>query len=266
MLNICFNRGECTLLKFGLPDEETTFSYENLDWGRIHPNDFDAAREELIYKSFSPCSEIEKLQMIQEVRERHKDIIKAAKNHQDLRIWCASNPASQCGLFYTVHSLKGIDCRIFIVNMPSDIGCLPPDHDRSWTETDPDDIEPCLRLQREISAPERQIYEQNWEMLANENAELRVNIRGRITSVAVDYFDNEILSYAPVDEDFKLGNLLGYALQCPRYLSPSFVEDRIEAMISQGRITLVKRSDDPDFNNATVLCVKSTLAPTISTT
>ena len=257
MLNICFNGGECTLLKFGLPDEESTFSYEDLDWGRIHPKDFDISREELIYKSFAACSETEKRQMIQEARERHNNIIKAAKNHRDLRIWCASNPASQCGLFYTIHSLKGIECRIFIVNMPSDIGCLPPDYDRSWAETDPDDIEPCLCLQREIGAEERQIYEQIWEMLARENAELRVNIKGRITSVAVDYFDDEILSYAPIDKDFKLGNLAGYALQCPRYLSPSFVEDRIEAMISQGRITLVKRSDDPEFNNATILRVKS---------
>lgn len=257
MLNIGFNGSEYTLLRLGLPDEESIFGYENLDWGRIHPNDFDNARSELIYKSYAPCSEAEKRQMIEEAKERHNYIIKAAKAHKDLRIWCASNPASQCGLFYTVHSLKGIDCRIFIVNMPSDIGCLPPDYDRSWMEADPDDVKPCLGLQREISAPERQIYEQIWEMLANENAELRVNIKGRITSVDVNYFDDEILSYAPINQNFKLANLAGYALQCPRYLSPSLVEDRIEAMILQGRITLVKRSDDPEFNGSTILRVDS---------
>ena len=38
MLNICFNGGELTLLKLGLPNEESTYSYENLDLGRIHPN------------------------------------------------------------------------------------------------------------------------------------------------------------------------------------------------------------------------------------
>ena len=47
------------------------------------------------------------------------------------------------------------------------------------------------------------------------------------------------------------------ALQCSRYLSSDFVEDRIEAMIAQGRITLVKRSDIPDFNGATILRVES---------
>ena len=257
MLNICFNGGELTLLKLGLPNEESTYSYENLDLGRIHPNEFDTAREELIYKSFAACSKIEKQQMIKDARDRHNNIINAAKKHVDLRIWCASNPASQCGLFYTIYSLKGIDCRIFIVNMPSDIGCLPPDYDRSWTETEPDDIESCLCLQREIKMAERQIYEQIWEMLANENAELRINIEGRITSVAVDYFDDEILSYAPIGEDFRLGNLAGYALQCPRYLSPSFVEDRIESMINQGRITLVERSDNPEFNGTTIIRVES---------
>ena len=257
MLNICFNSGEHTLLRLGLPMEKSIYSYEDLDWGRIHSNDFDTAREELIYKSFASCSEIEKKKIIKEARERHNDIIKAAKMHQDLRIWCASNPAAQCGLFYTIHSLKGIDCRIFIVNMPNSIGCLPIDHDRSWLEAEPDDVEPCLNFQREISAPERQVYEQIWEMLANENAELRVNIKGRITSVPVDYFDDEILSYAPVNRDFKLANLAGYVLQCPRYLNPSFVEDRIETMIAQGRITLVKRSDIPDFNGATILRIES---------
>ena len=29
MLNICFNSGERTLLKLGLPNEESTYSYEN---------------------------------------------------------------------------------------------------------------------------------------------------------------------------------------------------------------------------------------------
>ena len=250
MLNICFNGSEHTLLRLGIPNEESTYSYENLDRGHIHPKNFDAAREELIYKSFAEFSEIEKRQMIQEARERHNNIIKAAKSNRALRIWCASNPASQCGLFYTIHSLKGIDCRIFIVNMPSDIGCRPADHDRSWSETSPYDIEACICLQREISAPERQIYEQIWEMLANENADLRINIKGRITSVAIDYFDDEILSYAPIGKNFRLGNLSGYALQCSHYLSPCFVEDRIEAMIAQGRITLVKRTN---FNGTTII-------------
>ena len=257
MLNICFEGGENSILKLGIPYEECTYSYEDLDLGRIHPNDFDAAREQLIYKPYSPLSESEKREYIEEARKRHNYIIDTVKKNKELRIWCASNPASQCGLFYTIYSLKGIDCRIFIVNMPQDIGCLPPHYDRSWSEVDPDDIEPCLELQREISPPERQIYEQIWEMLSKENAELRINIKGRITSVYANYFDDEILSYAPINKDFKLANLVGAALRCTHYLSPNFIEDRIECMVNQGRITVVKRSDDPALNGFTILHVSA---------
>lgn len=116
MLNIGFNGSEYTMLRLGLPCEESIFDYENLDWGRIHPNDFDNAREELVYKS-----------------------------------------------------------------------------------------------------------------------------------------------NAPINQNFKLANLAGYALQCPRCLNPSFVEDRIEAMIVQDRITLVKRSDDPEFKGSTILRVEHSL-------
>ena len=257
MLNVCFSGGERTLLRLALPNEEVTYGYEDLDWGRIHPNDFDVSREEVIDKSFAFCSESEKKQMIEEARERHRSIITAAKKHQDLRIWCSSNSASLCGLLYVVYSLKGIDCRIFIVDMPNDIGCLPLEYDRSWAEAEPCDVEPCLSLQREITEPERQVYEQAWERYIRENAELRINLNGRLTSVDVHYFDDEILSYAPIGEDFLLGNLVGMSLQIPRYLNPSFVEDRIEAMITQGRIAVVERNADPEYNNLTVLRIES---------
>ena len=253
MLNICFNGGERTLLELSLPGEEFIHSYEDLDLGHIHPNNFNIAREEWINKTYASYSESEKKHMLNEAHLRHNYIIETAKNTKKLCIWCASNPASQCGLFYTIHTLKGIDCKIFVVDMPSDIGCLPPTHDRSWGEAEPAEIEPCLQMQREMSEAERQIYEQIWEILIKENAELRININGRITSVPVDYFDEYILSTAPSHIDFKLGTLVGYALQCSHYLNPNFVEYRIERMISDGMITLVQRSTDPDFNNATIL-------------
>ena len=255
MLNICFDAGECSLLKFGLGNEKVTYGYEDLDLGRIHSDDFNVAREKLIYQKHTDCSEDEKREMVEEANERYRDILKSAERDKELRIWCASNPASQCGLFHTVHSLNGIDCRIFIVNMPAELGHRPPSGDKSWLEADESDIKPCLLMQREISELERRIYEQIWETLANENSELRVNIDGRITSVAIDYLDDEIISYAPANVDFKWGALSGYALQSPYYLSPSFVDRRIEAMITNGRISVVKRSDDPESYNSTLLRV-----------
>lgn len=257
MLNICFSAGECMLLKFGLPDERSTYSFEGLNYGRIHSSDFEKAREEWIFNVYALCSEDEKKQMVSEAFQRHADILKIAKRDKELRIWYASNPETMCGFFHLIHSLHGIDCKIYVVEMPSNIGCLPKHHDRSWAETDLDDIQPSLKYQRLIGNLERETYEQIWKLLSNENTELRVNMNGRITSVPVDYLDNEILSYAPINVEFKFGNLAGLAMQSPHYMSPTFIATRIEAMISNGKITLVERSVDPEYNGArTILRVK----------
>jgi hypothetical protein len=250
MLNICFGADERTLLRFGLPDEQSTYSFEGLDCGRIHPDNFEQARKEWIYNAYALCSEEEKEQMVKEAFQRHAYILKIAALNKEIRIWYASNPESMCGFFHLVHSLKDIDCKIYVVEMPSHIGCLPKHHDRSWSETEPDDIQPCLKYQRLISALERETYEFIWNLLANENAELRVNINGRITSVPADYLDNEILSYAPINVEFRFGDLVGLAMQSPHYMFPTFIAKRIEAMILNKKITLVKRSDDPEYNDS----------------
>ena len=250
MLNICFNGGERTILALGLSGERSTYGFEHLNCGLIHPENFEQARKEWIYNAFATCSEKKKKQMVKEAFERHADILKKAASNKEIRIWYASNPASMCGFFHLVHSLKGVDCNIYVVGMPSDIGCLPKHHDRSWLEANVDDIQPCLKHQRLISALERESYELIWDTLATENAKLRVNINGIITSVPIDYLDNEILSHVPANTNLRFASFVGYAMRSPHYMSPEFIAERIEGMISNGKITLVERSDDPEYNDA----------------
>lgn len=257
MLNICFSVSEATVLSFELSDERSTYGFESLDCGRIHPSDFAKAREEWVYNAYPLCSENEKKQILSDAFQRHSDILKEAERSKELRIWYASNPASTCGFFHLVHSLHGIDCKIYVVELPSSTGGLSEYRDRSWDEIDPDDIRPSLKHQRLLDSLEREAYERIWELLFNENAELRINVNGRITSVPLDHLDNEILSYAPLNTNFKFGNLVGLAMKSAHYMHPSFIASRIEAMISNRKIALIERSDDPEQNDfCTILRVE----------
>lgn len=258
MLNVCFDGGEYGLIRVAMAGEKTNYSYTDMDCGKIHPYGFDEARREWIYNIYSYCSEKEKSKTLKEEHKRFNDIINSAKRDGELRVWRAKNPATMCGFLHLMYSLQNIDCKVFAVDMPDCLGDRDAHWDKSWSEIEPEDVRFCLNLQREISVVERDKYVQTWEQLYNENAELRVIIDGVLTSVPIDYLDDKILSYAPKDVDFKLGNLIGISFgNCSHYLSGGFVESRIEAMIDKGIIEVIKKSDDPQNNGTTVIRVRS---------
>ena len=83
-----------------------------------------------------------------------------------------------------------------------------------------------------------------WEKLVKENADLRLNINGQLCSVPADYLDEDFLSYMPRGK-CKLSNYVGIImLKCTHYIQPTFVTERIEHLISEGRILVIKRADE----------------------
>ncbi len=260
MLNVCFDGGEYGLIRIAMAGEKTNYSYTDMDCGKISHDDFNEARKGWIDRIYSFCTEREKSKTLKDEHTRFNEIIKVAKRDGELRVWRAKNPATMCGFLHLMYSLQNIDCKVFVVDMPDCLGDREAHWDKSWSEIEPDDVRICLNLQREISRIERDKYVQIWEQLSSENAELRVIIDGVLTSVPIDYLDDEILSYAPRDVDFKLGTLIGISLgNCSHYLSWGFIESRIEAMIDKGIIEVIERNDDPKYNGTTVIRVQSQL-------
>ena len=253
MLNVCFDECAYGAMKCGLR-EESTHSYYALCYGPIHPESFDEIRKIRINQIYALCTLEERVKMIAEEKQRFDDIIDIAKREKELRIWYANNAADKCGLYHLTHALDGIDCKLFVVEMPSNIGFRDPEWEKSWGEADPDDFADCLPLAREVDMSKRDAWTKKWDKLVAENSTLRILLNGEVTSVPTDYLDEEILSFAPVDVDFKAGYLVGITLgRSAHYIACGYAEWRIEELIKQGKLIVVDRDDDPELWNMMIL-------------
>ena len=103
-------------------------------------------------------------------------------------------------------------------------------------------MEKGVFLQRELLRKERDTIASKWAKLVEENADLRLNVDGELTSVPIDYMDKEIMDAAPLEE-FKMVTLIGFILAHSRHgVNDSFVADRIGALIDKNELTVIKRA------------------------
>ena len=253
MINICFDDSTCGAMKHGLR-EKSTFIYSGLCYGKIHPKFFDETRKSRIDRIFSFCSQRERNKIFKEEKKRFEDLINQIKCDKEARIWYANNASDKCGLYHFIHALQGIDCKIYAVEMPGNIGFRDEDWEKSWGEAEPEDFEECLPLTRLIDAEERDELSQKWEKLIAENSDLRVIISGEVSSVPVDYLDDKIMEQAPTDGEFKSGYLIGMALgKTAHYLSCGFAEWRVEELIKKGALIMVDKNEGPAHWNMYIL-------------
>ena len=243
MLNVCFDESECGMLKFALRGESVTFSHRALEIGLIHPNHFEEGRRAWIGTFFSICSKEEQAKIWQEDCARFQTILDTTRKEKQLRIWYASSARAKCGFYHLIHALQDIECSVYIVEMPSDIGFRDPSFDKSWGGASPDEAYECLALQRKLTLEERNRFSQLWEILEAENAELRLNVNNRLTSLPIEYLDNEILCRAPKDKEFKFGWLVGeMIISSTHALCSCFVSTRIETLTNSGKLVWVNKA------------------------
>lgn len=240
MLNVCFNESQCGMIKYILK-EKVTYSYTDLELGKIEPTDFDEARKEWVDFCYHDwCLDAEKEHIWKDQKKRFQHIIEAARQGEELRIWVSTAPFAKCGYYHLIYSLREVDCRIFVVEMPLNIGTRQDVYDRSWGEAKPEEMKTCLSLQKKISLAERAAIAQKWIWLLEGNGELRLNINGKLTTVPADYLDDEILSYAP-DGEFKMIELMGETLSnCKHWLNPEFIARRIWALVEKVELIIIE--------------------------
>lgn len=241
MLNVCFGDSERGLISYALDGEKVMCGLIYLEYGGIHPDSFKEDRRAWIERAFDCFTKRKRRKLWENDWARVENIISIIKAEKEVRIWYANNPGSKCAFYFLVHALQGMDCRIFAVEMPADAGFRRPPYDKAWGEANPYEIRAALSLARELGIEERCSIAEAWEKLAKEDAELRLNVDGRVTSVPIDYMDKEILSYAPQDKEFSLGSLVGNTLGVSmHFVSDSFIAERIESLIDAGELVRLK--------------------------
>lgn len=259
MLDICFGASECGMLKYALRKSHNgvTYSFCGLEFGKIDEENFIESRKKWIDFAFAICSPKERKKILKEEVARFNEIIETAKKGEILRVWCATTPCAKSGFYHLIYNLQGIECPILVVEMPASFSSYRSSDenvDHSWGEVEPKMMEKGVLLQRELLREERDIIASKWAKLVEENADLRLNIDGELTSVPIDYMDKEIMDAAPLEE-FKMVTLIGFILAHSRHgASDSFIAERIEALIEKNELTVIKRAKKrEDYYRDTIL-------------
>ena len=259
MLDVCFGASECGMLKYALRKSNygVTYSFCGLEFGKISNENFIESRKKWIDFAFAICSPKERVKILKEDIARFDEIIATAKKGETLRIWCATTPCAKSGFYHLIYNLQGIDCPILVVDLPADFSSYRSGDesvDHSWGEVEPEMMEKGIFLQRELLREERDTIASKWAKLVEENADLRLNVDGELTSVPIDYMDKEIMDAAPLEE-FKMVTLIGFILAHSRHgVSDSFIAERIEALIEKNDLTIIKRAKKrEDYYRDTIL-------------
>lgn len=259
MLDVCFGESECGMLKYALRKSKdgVTYSFCGLELGKIDSDDFIESRRKWIDTFFAICSPRERAKILKEDIARFNSIIETAKKGETLRIWCATTPCAKSGFYHLIYNLQGIDCPILVVDLPADFSSYRSGDesvDHSWGEVEPEMMDKAIFLQRELLREERDAIASKWAKLVKENADLRLNVDGELTSIPIDYMDKEIMDATPLEE-FKMVTLIGFILAHSRHgVSDSFIAERIEALIEKGELTVIKRAKKrEDYYRDTIL-------------
>jgi hypothetical protein len=244
MIEVCFGDCESANIKYGLhknKGEVIRLAY-TLDLGKISKDNFVKLRREW-NDSFFTCSKMQRRKMFSNIKKATKKVIKLAKKGCEIRIWYASAPVSRCGFYYLIYLLQGINANIYVLEMPQGIVHGDPVRDCIWGVVSPWDMKKFVHLTKKLDVAERNVIAAKWEKLAKENADMRVNIDGEIVSVNNDYYDDEILSFAPDGEFSKtelVGNVIGYS---KHYIHDSVIRDRIDELVKKGKLLVVNAEE-----------------------
>lgn len=244
MLDVCFGDSECGSLRLALRKSSSgvMFPYRNMELGKISENDFISGRRKWTDNLFDICSKKERQEIYDEDDERFQNIINAAKKGEMIRIWYSDCAYSKCGFYHLIYSLKEYNTNILVVEFPESELNGNPKEKMSWGHLSPFDVDKFVVLQKPLEFYEKKVIVDKWQKLMDENSELRITINGDIISVADDYFDDEIMRYAPNDE-FKVVNLVGFMLgNSKHFLYDVFVTSRIKFLIKQGKFQVIKEA------------------------
>lgn len=168
----------------------------------------------------------------QRINEAETDTVKVIdllKKGEPMRIWMGNMPHALCGLAYLCYTARNSNSQFYIVYCPTD-----RKFDRygntHWGNLNIDQRIPYADRMEEFSLDDRRTYSDIWQILKEENSNLRIVKNGSVISIPDDYFDKDIK--AIMDKGYKtytelLGNLENLL---PEYIPHDWIYYRIEVL------------------------------------
>ncbi len=164
---------------------------------------------------------------------------------EPVRVWCDFTPGAQCGLYAAAALLEDIPCEITVVQSPEFETKDGVTRRAALGERHPGELGKLLRYERPLSDTDRHALAAQWRKLQQENAPLRAEVNGQLTSVPADFYDATIVSKAPAGE-FMTAQLIGKVLaECNLGIGDQLICRRIEQLIQAGQLQKVKSGVGP---------------------
>lgn len=214
--------------------------------------------ENIYVKCYPEFHHFDAQELIDKVGESLEIISKRLLEGEAVRIWYSDNPDELCGMYWFMSWLqqfyKELSPKVYIVNLPE---YVEKDDDTiiqkyAWGGVGPEEWSQYIPLQKEVTEAFVKMCAIQWNILQQENANLRATLNGKLVSVSEDIYDYYILQEISSYEDqFNEARLIGTILgKYQLGISDSFVHSRIENMIKEGQLEVVSaaKKDMPVYS------------------
>jgi len=168
---------------------------------------------------------------------------KAAKTNEPVRMWiCPENPGELCSLYFVCHLMLDSSNFLSVVRIPKEIT-----QDNSIVnycatgEINPELLGEFTKYEEPISELQRNIYANNWRILVQENAPLRVIVNGNLMS-APEYFYDFALRVNIPDGEIRIGQLIGKTLSQLSGVGDYWLFLRVQEMLRTGELLTVSEA------------------------
>ena len=204
--------------------------------------------ENLYVRCYPEFDDFEAQELVNKVGENLETISKRLQEGEAIRIWYSDNPDELCGMYWFMSWLrrfyKELSLKVYLVKLPEyeekDDNTIVQRY--AWGDVGPEEWGKYVSLQKEVTEAFVKMCAMQWNILQQENAKLRATLNGKLVSVSEDIYDYYILQEISSCEDqFNEARLIGTVLgKYQLGISDSFIHSRIENMVNQGRLGVVK--------------------------
>lgn len=120
--------------------------------------------------------------------ESYEKLFKLLEDAKEVRVWISDSPHELLGLYfisdYVYPRLRQIHvCSMSFLSKIYEVNCLSCLSDEEWSD---------LYTYSKVLSTDT--YFSLWQQFLKENSKLRIALKGRIVSVGIDYFDNDIIA------------------------------------------------------------------------
>ncbi len=226
--------------------------------GKIAPDDFEVERKKWLNAGWEFFDEREMQELFDSMVNTTNKIITAAQSGETICFWLDETPGAICCFYYLMFKLQGINCKVLCLRINRNF--YQDKEVYFWSGLNSEDVLAAIDKIEVLSLEERVAYAAEWQRLQTENAELRILQNGKIVSVPVEYFDEQIVALMPKTKSGKFSQR-SWEFKCLEKIDARlgcfFYAYRIREMEKMGLIKLIKDCTGPqDFGERTYMKVK----------